>query len=106
MRMRKEPEMYLIRRGFVTKPWITREAAKLVDEVAKGFEKAGRSSTRVYWSGHTVPGPANTVYMDWTQETLSSPYAPDANVPEGLEEVYDRLVEVCEDSFIEFYEMV
>ena len=98
--------MYLIRRGFVTKPWKTREAAKLVDQVAKGFEIAGRSSTRVYWSGHTVPGPANTVYMDWTQEMLSSPYAPDANVPEGLGEVYDQLVEVCEDSFIEFYEMV
>ena len=98
--------MYLIRRGFVIKPWKTREAALLVAQVAKAFEEAGRSSTRVYWSGHTVPGPANTVYMDWTQETLSSPYAPDAYYPQGIESVYDQLVKVCEDSFIEFYEMV
>lgn len=98
--------MYLIRRGFIVKPWKTREAAQFVAQVAKAFEEAGRSSTRVYWSGHTVPGPANTVYMDWTQETLSSPYAADAKYPQGLESVYDQLVEVCEDSFIEFYEMV
>ena len=49
--------MYLIRRGFVIKPWKTREAAELIDQVAKAFENVGRSSTRVYWSGHTVPGP-------------------------------------------------
>lgn len=98
--------MYLIRRGFIVKPWKTREAAQLVAQVAKGFEDAGRSATRVYWSGHTVPGPANTVYMDWTQETLSSPYDPHAKYPRGLESVYGQLVEVCEDSFIEFYEMV
>lgn len=98
--------MYLIRRGFVIKPWKTREAAQLIDQVAKAFEKVGRSSTRVYWSGHTVPGPANTVYMDWTQETLTSPYDPDAESPQGLEAVYDRLIEVCDDSYIEFYEMV
>ena len=98
--------MYLIRRGFVTKPWKTREAAQLIDQVAKAFEKVGRSSTRVYWSGHTVPGPANTVYMDWTQETLSSPYAPDAKAPDDIGDVYDRFLEVCDDSYIEFYEMV
>ena len=59
--------MYLIRRVWIVKPGATRKAAQLISELGKGYEKAGRSKTRVYWSGYTVPGPANTVYMDWTE---------------------------------------
>ena len=98
--------MYLIRRVFIVKPGTTREAAKIIAEMGKRYEKAGRSPTRVYWSGYTVPGPANTVYMDWTEETLRSPYDPDAKEPEGLGTLYDQLHYLQEDSYIEFYEMV
>ena len=44
--------------------------------------------------------------MDWTQETLGSPYAETANEPEGLESLYRQLEELQEESYIEFYEMV
>ena len=98
--------MYLIRRVFIVKPGTTREAAQIIAQIGKGYEGAGRSPTRVYWSGYTVPGPANAVYMDWTQETLGSPFDPDATVPEGLETIYDQITKLYVDSYIEFYEMV
>ena len=98
--------MYLIRRVFTVKPETTREAAQIIAQIGKAYEKVGRSPTRVYWSGYTVPGPANTVYMDWTQETLGSPYDPDANEPEGLGTIYEQLTKLYVDNYIEFYEMV
>ena len=97
--------MYLIRRVFKVKPGATHEAAQLIAQLGKGYEKAGRSPTRVYWSGYTVPGPANTVYMDWTEETLRSPFDPEANEPEELGTVYSQLSVLEEESYIEFYEM-
>ena len=97
--------MYLIRRVFKVKPGATRKAAEVIALIGKGYEKAGRSSTRVYWSGYTVPGPENTVYMDWTEETLRSPYHPDAREPSDIDDIYDQLRELEEESYIEFYEM-
>ena len=98
--------MHLIRRVFKIKPGTTPEAAKIIAEIGKAYENAGRTQTRVYWSGYTVPGPANTVYMDWTEETLRSPFDPDAKVPEDIRALYNQLSKLREDSSIEFYEMV
>ena len=98
--------MYLVRRVYKIKPGATYKAAQLLAQIGKGYEKAGRSPTRVYWSGYTVPGPANTVYMDWTEETLRSPYAPEATEPDDIGDVYSQLSELQEESYIEFYEMV
>jgi hypothetical protein len=98
--------MYLVRRIYKVKPGATRKAAQLMTLIAKEYEQVGRSPAMVYWSGYTVPGPENTVYMDWTQETLGSPYDPDAKAPEGLGEVYGQLNELQESSSIEFYEIV
>ena len=112
--------MYLIRRVFRVKPGAVREAAKIVAELGKGYEKAGRSPTRVYWSGYTVPGPANTVYMDWTEETLRSPFDPNPKESVGNRPLYEQLDKLLDEGYgvpgygervlptseIEFYEMV
>jgi hypothetical protein len=98
--------MYVIRRVFKVKPGTTYKAAQIISQLAKEYEKIGRSTARVYWSGYTVPGPSNTVYMDWTQETLGSPYAEAAKQPEGIRGLYEQLQELQEESSIEFYEMV
>ena len=98
--------MHLIRRVFKVKPGATPETAKIIAGIGKAYENAGRTQTRVYWSGYTVPGPANTVYMDWTEETLRSPFDPDAKEPEDIEALYSQLDKFQEDSYIEFYEMV
>ena len=98
--------MYVVRRVFKIKPGNTRKAAALVARVGKIFEEAGqRSPTRVYMSGGTVPGPANTVYMDWTDEALQSPYREGNELPSELEPVAGELWPLIEESYIEFYEM-
>ena len=98
--------MYLVRRVYKVKPGATRKAAQLIAQIAKGYEEAGRSPARVYWSGYTVPGPENSVYMDWVQESLRSPYDPDAKEPNDLGAIYSQLSELQEESSIEFFEMV
>lgn len=97
--------MYLIRRVWKVKPGSTRQAAKLIAEIGKAYEEAGqRSSTRVYWSGYTVPGPANRVYMDWIQERIESPFREGNSIP-GTSRAGKRLRELVESSRIEFYEI-
>ena len=97
--------MYLIRRGFKVKPGTTYRAAQLINKMAKAYEGLGRSQTRVYWSGYTVPGNPDTIYMDWIEETLRSPYGLGAKNPKDISEIYDELKELQESTFIEFYEM-
>ena len=96
--------MYIIRRIFKVKEGHTREAAQAINELGKAYEKAGRSPTRTYWSGYTVPGP-ELVYMDWTAETLSSPFDPKDKEPDYVLDAYKRVGELEEDSYMEFYEM-
>ncbi|MCH8205768.1 MAG: hypothetical protein IH956_02055 [Chloroflexi bacterium] len=98
--------MYLVRRVWKVKPGTSRRAAQLIAQIGKVYEDAGqRSPTRVYVSGGTVPGPANTVYMDWTEEVLQSPYREDNPTPEELRKIGPELRELQEESYIEFYEM-
>ena len=98
--------MYLIRRVFKCKPGSARSAAALITKIGKVYEDAGqRSPVRVYLSGATVPGPANTVYMDWTAETLESPYREDNVLPEAMRPFSQELREHVEENYVEFYEM-
>ena len=98
--------MYLVRRVFKVKQRTARRAAEIIVQMGKLYEDAGqRSSCRVYTSGGTVPGPADTVYMDWTEETLRSPYREDNKLPDGLTELGSQLREIQEETSIEFYEM-
>ena len=97
--------MYLLRRVYKVKPGTRPQAARLIYEVGKRYEDAGqRSPVRVFWSGGTVPGPANTVYMEWVQEKLESPYREENSSPD-TGDLRAQLSEVIEDQHIEFYEM-
>ena len=97
--------MYLIRRVYKVKPGTTRKAAELIHQIGKRYEEAGqRSPVRVYWSGSTMPGPSNTVYMDWVQEKIESPYRQDQERPD-MSYLGEQLRELQEESYIEFYEM-
>ena len=98
--------MYLVRRVFKVKPGTARRAAGIVAEIGSAFERAGqRTPCRVYTSGGTVPGPANTIYMDWTEEVLQSPYREGNEIPGEINELGAQLREVQEESHIEFYEL-
>lgn len=98
--------MYLIRRVWKVKPGTARKAASLIAQMGKVYEQAGqRSPTRVYLSGGTVPGLANHVYMDWTEETIRSPYRKGNKIPEVIIPIGQQLREFQEESWIEFYEL-
>jgi len=98
--------MCLIRRVFKVKPGTTRRAAETIVQIGKLYEEEGqRSSVRVYMSGGTVPGPANTIYMDWIDETLRTPYREGNKIPEGIAALGAQLSEFQEESYIEFYEI-
>ena len=99
--------MFLVRRVFKVKQGTARKAVKIVAQMGKVFEEAGqRSPTRIYMSGGTVPGPSNTIYMDWTEEQLLHPLRPGNKVPDEFIALRDQLRdEYLVDSYIEFYEM-
>ena len=98
--------MYLVRRVFKVKPGNARRAAEIIAQMGKLYEEAGqRTPCTVYTSGGTVPGPANTVYMDWTEETLQSPYRDGNEIPQGIRDLGPQLREVQEESYVEFYEL-
>ncbi len=98
--------MYLIRRIYVCKERTGRQVAELISKIGNLYVDAGqRSPIRVYLSGSTVPGPADTVYMDWTAETLESPYREGNVSPAGIAELGAQLREFVEEADIEFYEM-
>ena len=98
--------MYLIRRVFKVKPGTSRRAAEIITQIGKLYEEEGqRSPVRVYTSGGTVPGPANTVYMEWIEEALRSAYRDENPVPPGMDPIYDQLRELQEETSIEFYEL-
>jgi hypothetical protein len=99
--------MYLIRRVFKVKPGTHRRAADLAAQIGKIYEDAGqRSPARVYWSGGTVPGPANTVYMDWTDDVIRSPYRSDNVLPDAMRPLAQELRELQEETSIEFYQIL
>ena len=98
--------MFLVRRTFKIKPGHAREAAGLITKIGEGYASMGqRRPSRVYLSGSTVPGPANTVYMDWTEEALMSAYREGNDTPDWLDVLFKQLREIQEETSIEFFEM-
>ena len=96
--------MYLVRRVFKIKPGTTFQAANLIHQMGKLYEEAGqRSPTRVYWSGGSLPGPADTLYMEWTEEEIRPPRREGHKLPEGIGPLAQQLREFQEETHIEFY---
>jgi hypothetical protein len=102
--------MYVIRRVWTVKPGEARRAATIVAEIGKHYEHyeaAGkRSPSRVYFNNGTVPGEKNLVYMEWTEESIESPYRPGTSSPEVTKELGAKLNELALETRIEFYEMM
>ncbi len=99
--------MYLIRRIYTVQPGKARQAATLVDTIGKAYQEAGiRSASRVYFNSGTTPGEKNTVVMEWTDETLRTPYRDDRVYAEGLDDVIAQFSELATDTHIEFWEMM
>lgn len=99
--------MFVVRRVFkVALGQSVRGVAAEVFKLGKLYEEAGqRSPSRVYTSGTTTPGPANTVYMEWIEEALLSPYRSDNPQIPGQDRIYASFGPAIEDTWIEFYEL-
>jgi hypothetical protein len=99
--------MYLIRRIYTVEPGEARKAATLIDGIGKAYEEAGtRSTSRVYFNSGTTPGTRNQVVMEWTDETLRTPYRDDRTRVDGLAEIASQLHEIAIESEIEFWELM
>jgi len=99
--------MYLIRRIYTVKPGEARKAASLIDAIGHAYEEAGtRSESRVYFNSGTTPGQRNQVVMEWTDDTLRTPYRDDRITVEGVGEIATQLREVAIESEIEFWELM
>lgn len=65
-----------------------------------------RSKVTIYFNGGTLPGNSNRVYMQWTDETIGSPYREEAkSVPEASvfgAKIRGHVI----NNYIEFYEMM
>ena len=99
--------MYLIRRIYTVQAGQARKAATLIETIGKAYEDSGiRSTSTVYFNSGTTPGDKSTVVMEWTDETLRSPYRDDRVHAEGLDVVVAELREIAVDSTIEFWELM
>ncbi len=99
--------MYLIRRIYTVKPGEARKAATLIDEIGRKYLEAGtRTESRVYFNSGTTPGDRDTVVMEWTDDSLESPYRPGRTPVEGVAELAAQLRDVALDSRIEFWELM
>ena len=99
--------MFLVRRIFKVKKGTARKAADIITQIGKMYEEAGlRTTSRVYISGSTVPGPSDTVYMDWLEESLKSAYRKDNPTPAKEDELFEILEsQYQEETSVEFYEI-
>ena len=100
--------MFVVRRIHHAKPGQGRKLAAVLAKIGEMYVGTGdRRPSRIYTSGGSVPGPLNTVYMEWLEEALMSPYRPDLVKPEPEDALFAELKEFeAEQSEIEFYELV
>jgi len=99
--------MYLVRRVWVTRPREARRAATLAAKIGQAYEDADqRESVRVYFNSGTTPGDKDRVIMEWTAESLESPYRAGNVYPADPNESGAKLRELTTETWIEFYELL
>ncbi|NQW19278.1 MAG: hypothetical protein HQ477_00935 [Chloroflexi bacterium] len=99
--------MYVIRRVYEVKPGSARKVATLVQQQGDAYHDAGqRSEVKVYFNGGTLPGETNHVYMEWTDETIDSPYREGLTLPKEALEIGAKVREHVISQRIEFFELM
>lgn len=99
--------MYVIRRVYEVKPGTARKVATLLQQQGDAYHDAGqRSEVTVYFNGGTVPGENNRVYMQWTDETIDSPYRDGLTLAPEAMAIGAKTREHVISSRIEFFEMM
>ncbi|MDA0799543.1 MAG: hypothetical protein O2884_12865 [Chloroflexi bacterium] len=99
--------MFVVRRIHHAKPGQSRKLAEVLRKIGEMYQGNGeRKPSRIYTSGGSTPGALNTVYMEWLEEALMSPYRPELVTLEPSDGLFAELKEHEESSSeIEFYEL-
>lgn len=96
--------MYVLRRTAKAQQGKVWEVANLMSKVCAAYEKNGRNDSQVYVS-FGLPGTPNTVYAEWTQETIEPNWA--SKVPEEVRTLNAEMFSMLTEPWtIEFYELV
>ncbi len=98
--------MYMLRRVYKAKHRQGKLVASLVRKQQDAYETAGRSKGSVYFNPGTVPGEADQVVLEWTQETLGSPFLSRGGIPAEAIEIGAEVREHIESQSIEFWELM
>lgn len=98
--------MYMLRRVYKANYREGKIVASLVRKQQDIYESAGRSKGTVYFNAGTVPGELDTVVLEWTQDTLGSPYASSGSIPSEALQVGAQVREHIESQHIEFWELM
>ena len=99
--------MYVIRRVYEVKPGMARRYATIAMKMSEEYEASGqRSTARIYFNGGTIPGERDRVYMEWTADTLESPYREGNVIPQSVRDVGAEGRGMVIDNWIEFYELM
>ena len=99
--------MFLVQRVFKSKPGKVWEAASVISEIAKEYEKAGqRTECQIYLNAGTTPGEYGLIYMQWEAEILESVYRGGNEIPASIKGKLGPLLRnLIEDQWIEFFEL-
>ncbi len=98
--------MYMLRRVYKAKHRHGKLVASLVQKQQKIYEASGRSTGTVYFNAGTVPGEPDQVVLEWTQDTLESPYMSGGSIPSEALQVGGQVREHIESQEIEFWELM
>ena len=98
--------MYMLRRVYKTKYRTAKQVASLIRKQQDVYEAAGRNRGTVYFNPGTVPGESDIVVLEWTQETLGSPFLSDPPIPREALEIGGKVRELIESQHIEFWELM
>ena len=96
--------MYVIRRIVRTQSGKAWEVAGYLAKICNAYEEeTGRNKAQVFIGGQGLPGEANVVYAQWTQERIE-PIA-QGGVPEGVRVNHAKMAPLMTEYSIEFYEV-
>ena len=100
--------MYVVRRVWKVNPGTPRRVATLLTKIGEAYKEAGqRGEARIYFNASTCPGEVNRVYMEWTADSLESPYRASNSIPESVRKWGGEVRALAvEESRIEFYELM
>ena len=96
--------MYVLRRIARTQPGKAWQVASYLTKICEAYEANGRSKAQVHIGGVGLPGTPQTVYAEWTQETIEPNVL--SKVPESVFTDNAKMQELLTGYEIEFLELV